>query len=328
MAMRLRSPAEFYLKYLVVHPDRYDNIAIKNRLLDEGLDFISEVYVEGLRKKLKPPKAFNPTNPRHFPSYRFIINERINRIFQPDAAMRGAREILETPRAKEFVESMLLVHVPLSAIASFVTRHRGVHCTVAALELYKHYFWNIELLDSTQMRVLLRMRVDNAVDGIEEFKGKSAILKNAYYKDPRTVAANLPYTPTAALLAQTRLGIRPSRAEIALRMLEARDIAALRAIEAAHTDGPNDDQKFMNYVNGVRILEELLQMVAKPEDQLRKQLSAITLRTELAPVPSIHALSGGQHTVDLAPVKDKTDDDSESDDADFESGSSDDDNPG
>lgn len=318
--MRLRSPAEFYIKYLVCHPDRYTSDAVKERLLDEGLDFISTKYIDGLRDKCKPPKPFQPTNQNHFPSYRFIIREKINRLFLPDAAMKTAKEILATPRAKEFVESMLLVNVPLTAIAGFVTRQRKIFCNVEALELYKHYFWNTDLLDSSQMRMLLQLRVDVLAEHVPEFKDKKSVLKSAYYKDPRTVAANLPYSPTSALLSQMRMGIKSSRAEIALRMMEARDVALVRAIEAVHTDGPGDDQKFMNYVNGGRILEELLQMVAKPEDQLRKQLSAIGLRTETKALPSIHSLSGGQHTVEIAPTKDQPDDDPEPVYADLEPG--------
>lgn len=310
--MRLRSPAEFHLKALVVHPDQFDTATIKERLIDEGLDFISLQYIDGLRNKLKPPKPFYPTDTTHSPSLRFILNERINRAFIPDAAMRSAREILETPRAKEFVESMLLVNAPLSAIAGFISKHKNIHCTVEVLEVYQHYFWNTDLLDSTQMRILLQLRIDTAAESIPEFKDKKKALTSAYYKDPRTVAANLPYSPTSAMLAQMRLGIRPSKAEIALRMMETRDIAWMRAIEAAQTDGPGDDQKFMNYVNGGRILEELLQMVARPEDQLRKQLSAIGLKTELAPVKSIHALTEGRHTVEVAPIKDGSDDSNES----------------
>lgn len=311
--MRLRSPAEFYIKALVCHPDKYSTLTIRERLLDEGLDVISDAYIDGLRAKMQPPKTFFPTDKNHFPSYRFIINQQIDRFYLPDAAMKAAREILGRPRAKEFVESMLLVNVPLPAIAAFVTKHRQVLCTVAALEVYSHYFWNTDLLDSTQMRLLLQLRLDFAAAHVPELKEKQKALTSAYYKDPRTVAANLPYSPTSAMLAQMRMGIRPSRGEIALRMMEARDVAWMRAIEAAHTGGPGDDMKFMNYVNGGRILEELLQMVAKPEDQLRKQLSAIGLRTELAPVPTIHSLSQGQHTVEIAPTEDQTDDDADDD---------------
>ncbi len=299
--MRLRSPAEYYIKSLVCHPDRLDTSAIKDRLIDEGLDFISDAYIEGLRKKLEAnkPREFYPNDRSHAPSFAFLVRERINSIFQPTVAMKMALEILEAPRAKEFVESMMLVHIPLPAIADFVTRQRKVYCTSESLELYAHYFWNIELLDSTQMRVLLDMRAEVAAATVPEFKDKKNVLTRAHYKDARKIAADLPYSPTSAMLAQLSLGERPRRAEIAKRLMETRDIVWLRAIQAAQTDARGDDQKFLNYVNGGRILEELLQLAVKPEDQLRDQLSAITLRTETKKVPSIHALSAGQHTTEL-----------------------------
>jgi hypothetical protein len=307
--MRLRSPAENYIKYLSVHPDKFSTVAIKDRLLDAGLDFISDRYLESVRAKLRPPDPFFPNDRGHAASFGFIVRERINRMFQPDVAMKTALELLDTPRAKEFVEAMVLVHVPLSQIASFITKRRSIHCTVPALEVYVHYFWNIDLLDSTQMRLLLDLRTDLIADAVPELKDKKKLLTRAYYKDPRKVAADLPYSPTTAMLAQMRLGVKPGKSEIALRMQETRDIAWLRAAEAAQTDGPGDSQKFLNYANGGRILEELLQLVVKPEDQLREQLSAITLRTDLQPVPSVHALSAGNHTTEIAPIKDAQDDD-------------------
>lgn len=306
--MRLRSPAEYYIKYLVLHPDKYSTATIKERLLDEGLDFISDRYIDGLRKKLNPPDPFFPGDPNHAASYSFIIRERVNRMFQRDISMKMALEILETPRAKEFVESMALVHVPMAAISSFVSRHRGVYCTPEALDLYCHYFWNVNLLDSTQMRVLLQMRIDVAVENIPELRGQEKALKTAYYKDPRRVAADLPYSPTTAALTQMRLGVKPGKYDLALRMMEARDMAAARAVEAAQQDGPGDSQKFLNYANGSRILEELLQMVVKPEDDMREQLQSIALRTDTRALPTIHQLSDGHHTVDLAPMKDRDDD--------------------
>lgn len=305
--MRLRSPAEYYIKYLCAHPDQFSTADIKGKLLDVGLDFVSEPYIQGLRARMRMPDPFYPGDMSHNASFGFIVRERINRMFQPDVATKTALELLHTPRAKEFIETMALVHAPASAIASFVTKHRNVYCTVQALEVYAHYFWNINLLDSSQMRILLELRVNTLADNVPEFKDKTGVLRHAYYKDPRKVAADLPYSPTTATLAQMRLGIRPGKSEIALRMQETRDIAWLRACEAAHTDGPGDSQKFLNYANGGRILEELLQMVVKPEDQLRDQLSAITLRTELKTVPSIHALSEGHHTTELAPIKDDDD---------------------
>jgi hypothetical protein len=309
--MRLRSPAENYVKYLVSHPDKLGTAVVRERLLDDGLDPISDGYIDSIRARMKVPAPFKPADRDHSASFRFIIQEKINRIYQPDIPMKTAWEVLRMPRAKEFAEAMLLVHVPMSAIALFITKHRGVYCTAAALEMYKYYFWNINLLDSTQMRILLEMRIESLPQQVPEFKGRESVLKHAYYKDARKTAADLPFSPLTAMLAQVRLGVPPSRGEIALRLLDAREQSLVRASEAILQNGPNDSQNALNYANTARILGELLQMVAKPEDQMREQLQSIGLRTDTQPMKSIAQLSGGSHTVDVAPLKDPQHDDAD-----------------
>jgi hypothetical protein len=301
--MRLVSPALYYLKYLTCHPDGYGNDVIKERLHDERLDYIDDKYIDKVRASMKVPTPFHPTDDRHKKSFAFINNEGVLRLFRPDESMKTAKKLLELPRAKEFIESMILVHVPLSAIAAYVTEHHRISCTAHALQIYQHYYWNIDLLDTSEMRVLLALRFDQATEREKVLDGKVKLLRSAYYKDPRKVAADLPYSPTSALLAQMRLGVRPGKVDLTMRMMEARDMSIIRAIEAVQQDGPQDNMKFLNYVNGGRILEELLQLVSRPEEHMQDQLRAIALRTETKAVPSIHQLSAGQHTVEMAPIE-------------------------
>ena len=56
----------------------------------------------------------------HALSFSFINDEGLVRIFRPNDAMKTAWKLLEIPRAKEFLEAMLLVHVPILAIAAYV----------------------------------------------------------------------------------------------------------------------------------------------------------------------------------------------------------------
>jgi hypothetical protein len=301
--MRLVSPALYYIKYLVCHPDSYANDAIKERLSDERLDWLSDAYIDKVRAATKAPTPFHPGDDRHARSFSFINDEQLVHIFRPDEAMKQAKKILTVPRAKEFVEAMLLVHVPLPAIAAYVEEHWRLRCDVGTLRRYQHYFWNIDLLDTSEMRVMLALRFEQAVDRHPELADKKKLLTSAYYKDPRKIAADLPWSPTSALLAQMRLGIRPGRADLTMRLMEARDMSIIRAIEAVQQDGPADNMKFLNYVNGGRILEELLQLVAKPESHMQEQLRVIALRTDTRDVVPIHQLSGGHHTADVSPTE-------------------------
>jgi hypothetical protein len=303
--MLLRSPAEFYYKYLVVHPDRYTNDTIKQRLVDQGIDFISLEYLEGIRRRLRLPKPFYPEEECHQSSHEFICQEGVSLLFFPSKDMKLALKILAAPRAREFVETMLLSHAPHDAIAKAVSRY-GVRCTPKAVADYSHFFWNVALLDSTQMKMLLQWRFDRVSQateaGVDSPGALAAAAKRASYQDPRRLAADLPFSPFAAMLVQMRMGIMPTRVDIAARMTATRDLATMRALEVLHYGTPGDASRAFNYAMTAKIMNEMLESVQKPDEALREQLSAIALRTDELPVPSIHQLSGGRHTVDLQPT--------------------------
>jgi hypothetical protein len=308
--MQLRSPAEYFYKYLIVHPEGYDNHGIEEILEDNQIDYLGDDYVNKLRGKLKIPEPFFPTVGTHTPSLNFLCDEQILQLYQPENETPGALDLLEAPRAREFVETMLLSHAPLEAIAKTVTRY-GQRCNKRTIELYSHFFWNVTLLDSTQMKTLLNWRVEKlnwakpvgtpAEPGIVDNQLATAARK-ASYQDPRKLAAELPFSPFAALLVQMRMGVTPEHVDVAGRMSATRDMATLRALETLHFAGPGDAGRAFNYAMTAKIMNELLETVQKPDEQLREQLSAIALRTDDRPVPSIHQLSEGRHTVDLQPT--------------------------
>lgn len=311
--MLLRSPCEFYIKYLIVHPDKYSNEAI-GKVLDElGLDFISDAYVTSLRERHPPPNPFYPRERRHNASFRYILRHGLYEIFIPSDDMRAAVRILEMARAKEFVESMLLAHAPPAAIAAKVTKQRGVTCKAKAIELYKHYFWNIDLLDSTQFRALLNYRQETVGSEGEkaskEEKAQHRAAKKAGYMDPRKLAADLPYSPITALITQMRMGTMPNRAELAAILQQAQVVSALRAAEAAYYGSDQDSHRAANFAIVSKTMTDILERVVKPDENLNEELRKIGLRTDSRAMPTIFQLSDGKHTVDLLPAK-GTDDDS------------------
>jgi hypothetical protein len=307
--MLLRSPAECYYRYLVIHPDGYDNPTIQKMVGEMGIDWISDGYVNKLRDRAQLPDPFHAWDDSHGPSYTYLCNQKLLYFFFPDPDMETATAILDQPRAREFIETMLLSHAPPEAIAKTVTRN-GVPCTRTAVERYAQHFWNVGLLDSTQMKILLQWRferisstVSRTAEGeLEVDSGLYAAGKKASYQDPRRLAADLPFSPFAALLVQMRMGVMPEKIDVATRMTAVRDMATVRALETLHFATPGDANRALSYVTAAKIMQELLETVQKPDEQLREQLSAIALRTDDRPVPSIHQLSAGRHTVDLQPT--------------------------
>src|ERR1019366_4159333 len=114
--------------------------------------------------RLPRPNPFRPNDRKHAASYHFVVREGIYELFIQDDAMRLAFRLLETPRVKEFIETMVLSHAPDAAIASAVVRDYRMPCTPKALERYKHFFWDISLLDASQMRALLNYRQESTGD--------------------------------------------------------------------------------------------------------------------------------------------------------------------
>lgn len=299
-----RSPCEYYLKFLAVHPDRYTNDRIKAIIRRQQLDWIGDEYLEDLRAMTVPPEPFKPHDLTHSKSQRFLIREGIRHLFHSDEHMRVAQIILQRPKAKEFVESMLLSGAPPNAIAYGLTQQRNVRATPQGVELYKHYFFNVDLLDSTEMRATILLRSDPIAQGInpndEEAGARAGAIKKAAWSDPRKVASELPSTPMAAMIAQIKLGMMPNNMDVAKVLESARAVAALRAMELATNGEARDaDRRAMNYMMVARIATEVLENVVKPDELMRKQLSSILLQTDQQPVPSIKELSAGNHTVDL-----------------------------
>lgn len=298
-----RSPAEAYIKYLLLHPKKYTNDDIKEILRYAQLDALGDYYLNRLRGVLHPPKPFYLFDKNHKASRSFVLREGIAQLATPDEHGKKAFQILEKPRVKEFVEAALISNAPPAAIAHAVTRAHRMQCHPTTIERFRAFFWDVSLIDSTELRALLKLRFEH-LDGTgdPELAKQHPILKNAYWQDSRRAAANLPFSPMSALLAQMRMGVMPSRIDVAKIIEQTQGIAALRLYEAVTNDGKGDSKKALDLSIVVEKTTAVLKEVTQHDEDVRKQLSAIALRTDENPVPTVHMLSqGGSFTTDVGP---------------------------
>lgn len=310
--MRLHSPAERYIKYLFLHGDKLTVPQVKEKLADANLDYISDAYLEKVKKALKPPELFYPSDERHAASARYIMDEGVYRLFHQQLTMKTAFNILARPRVKEYTEAMLILRTPLQAIANFLRFQWRVAASTQAIEDYKHCFCDMELLDSTGTRILQALHIDLIADDVPELKDRTKILKSAFYKDARVEASELPSTPGSALLVQARMGFRAKHYDAALGAMEAIELAVQKAQEALLRDGPGDHMKFVNLVNGARMLNEMRELLASPSDRMHDEFKALSIQTAKDVLPTAFQLSGGNMTVDLEPKDDHGESDSPS----------------
>lgn len=297
-----RSPSEYYLKYLLVHPDDYGNSYIRDVAIEHGLDFLGDWYLDRLRVMLDPPFPFFPENRSHVPSRRFIRDEKIEQVFLDKDDMPTALKILERPRLREVVEVMMLSQAPMKAIVYGLKVRHKFECTELALKLYRHYFWNLDLVDTTETRAIVHRRFENVVnDQRSEIRGQYGVLHRLRSADPRVAASRLPSSPLTALMAQVQMGVAPGKISLAEVLESGRLMASLRALEAAATGGPVGAAMVLQYATGAKMLAELLDAAVKPEDQLRDELQAFRLKSSQEQVPLLTNLTKGHHTVDLQP---------------------------
>lgn len=294
-----------------MHPDGYSTTAVRDIVRRQGLDYLSDDHVDGLRKELRKhlPHPFHPLDKRHRRSQSFLSKEQVFGFFHPDKPSVIAHRLLERSRAKETIESMSLVNEPVAFISHRV-KMLGLKCTPEAVERYQHFYWDLNLVDSTEIRALLRMRVEwmqiprdpgmmLAPDQWLQYES----LHKAAYKDPRRTLVEMPITPVAGMLGQMRLGLMPAQVDLGRLAEAARNAAAGRVLESMLTAGPQDAARGRDFAMVSQLMTDLIEKVGSPDTALQEELKKVALQTEDGPVPHIAELPAGDtFTTEMTPA--------------------------
>ncbi len=296
-----RSPAERYIEYLLVHPDQYANSVIIELMQLKGLDFLGLAYIERLRLGIQLPSPFKPFEKAHAPSSRFLAMKQLYYLFHPDKAMEEALIILDSPQAKETIETMLITDDPHPLVAHRM-RSLGLRCDVTTVQRYVFFFFNLSYVDTAELHALLELRTSWAPElSTREEDQHRAAKKKAGYRDPRRIAASVPVKRVAAMLNQMRMGFRPSQLDLANLVNAAREAAVIRAVGTIMDGGHNSSQEGRDYIQTANMLTQLLSEIGSPDGALQKELQLLALKTDGEEVVLLSQLSGGEHTVDLQP---------------------------
>lgn len=294
------SPAERYLKALIVHPAVYDNSYIKDIARELSLDLLGDWYLTYLRKVLKPPNPFYPEDPGHEASQRYLLQEQLEYVFQQDEHMKKATRLLCRPRARELAETMVLGGAPDHAIAAALAKRFQFRCEPLAITRFRYYYWDITLLTSVEMRALLDMRHQELLTtGDKDLQSQYPALHRQRYTDPRVVAAKVPNSPLMSMVAQTHMGFSVKKTDVSELAGSAKVSAIRRLSEYIEIGGPQNIQMANTLAITAEILGRIEKEVSNPEDQLRSDLQRIAIATTPNVVPTLAKLSNGNHTTDL-----------------------------
>jgi hypothetical protein len=299
----VRSPCLFYAKALALQPGSSAE-DVTQRLADEGLDPVPLPTVDAYCH-LGTPWPYHPYDPTHLPSYRFLASERVVRFYHPDDAYRHARRILETPRAREVCETLILSRAPHAEITRLLAHRFQWVMSPEAVPVFAHFFWNMEAVDITEVRLLLQVRHERllaSAGSAATETGKDIAVKRSYEMDPRRIAAQLPASPATARLALAQAGLPLGDVAFADTLRAIRDTAALRALEAVQLGGRNGAEAVLGYMGAVRQACDMLGSIDTPEQGIAESIRKLRLRTEQTDTPLLHQL--GEHTVEMLPAKD------------------------
>lgn len=294
-----RSPAELYIKYLLCHPDGYPLQVVKDIVVGQDLDYPSDVYTQGIRRKLRVPVPFYPTNTTHVRSQRFLRAERLVGFYHPDKPAKEAHRLLQTSRAKETIETMTISGDGYQLIAHRL-RRLGVPATAEGVQRYCKYYWDLSLVDSVETNALLRLRVERVTDpsslGAQQTLDQSLqhmVLTKARYQDPRRFAAEMPNSPMAGLMHQLRLGLMPMQIELGRLLAATRMAAICRANEVIYASSPTDAARGRDFMLMAKLATDLIADIGTPDIELQRDLQQLLLETEEGQVPHIRALTEG-----------------------------------
>lgn len=292
------SPCDFYLKYLCTHPDNYTDSSIRNLIKLEQLDFLGMEHLQRLRASCTPPVPFYPEDLRHRESQRFLTKERIFQLYHPDDDTVVAIKLLDHPQGKELVESVLAAGGEPSWACAILKRVQ-FKATPRAIDLYRHYYFNTKLLNSTELRAVLHMRSTLEVDGSD---GDARSYRHSYSKVSKgsvfsTVSAT-PISPFSHALNMMRLGLMPENVDLSRVASAARMASVIRCLENSMMGYA---EKARDFALTGKILTELMESVGDVSGDLQRSLMSLSLDTDSAEIPSIKKLTGGDHTTDLIP---------------------------
>ncbi len=296
-----RSPAEMYLKYMLLHPKRFSDAVVLEACEYAQIDALGATYLRRLRSSLQPPTEFYPFDEYHWTSQRYLLEQGLQRIFFPDKRGKKAFELLRKPRAKEFIEAMAMLNAPTSSVARIVTRDKGVPCVAADIDTYLSFFWDLSLVDSTEMRAIIKLRVSHSQFSGEDIEAQMEALQSTYWGDARKIAADLPSSPWSAMIAQMRMGLMPEHVDLSHATKGVINVLVAKIMESACGSGMRDAERVVAYTTALKALRDVESTLAPPEELLKKQMAALGVRTTDKRIPTMLEVTAGNHTTQMLP---------------------------
>ena len=296
--MARRSPSENYIKYLLVHPHNLTEDEVRKEVIEQGLDFIGMPYLDRLREEMSDlPQPFYPLNRVHTASQRFLIRHKLYSMFFPDHHVNLAKKLLLIPRAKEMIEQSFITGSGAAWIAAVVSR-AGYRTSVKALEVYRHYFFNLDLVDNTELKALMMKRVasEPSDDPDEQILNMIRENKQSTRSDSRILASQSAGNPIGALLNKVQMGLMPTDVELQRLVSTTRLIAVTRCLGSMKEGSGYSAQAARDFASVAKGMHDIIETLGSPEEELQQSLYQLALKVDNDTIADLDQLEGSYTT--------------------------------
>lgn len=144
----MRLPNEYWLKYLIA-AQQLNNAQIRDIAALHGFTQPEDDYLKLLRDPIDSsrPKSARTGSAKHTT---WLKGLRVYSMAENTLEAGDARALLDNTRSRPALETLLVTDSTVEDIAKSLGALFGIDVSIAAINLYRHYFWNRDLLTSVQ----------------------------------------------------------------------------------------------------------------------------------------------------------------------------------
>lgn len=143
-----RLPNEYWLKYMLVFSNAtLEQIVEMSRMYEMVPPTLQ--YLRELRNKLDETKP-KPFRGDIAACRVWTRRQRLTSLATNSAPASQARDLLSDNKVRPILEALILADMPSADVTTYLHRIAGRSVTQEAVDMYRHYFWNRNLLSSAQ----------------------------------------------------------------------------------------------------------------------------------------------------------------------------------
>jgi len=286
-------PCVRYLKYLFAQGRTVEQV--EQQASDLGLIYGGEAYLARLQASLDFPQPFRPNQPGHPQTQAWLDRQGISILFPAPGPpeLRDALQLIQRPRAKEIIETLIVAGATRATIKVCLERER-IEVSEKTLLWVERVFWDVSAMDSTELKAQLMSRTPDPGQ-LQTFPFLAEKYKKAAYGDPRLILSHMPKGPAAVMLAQARLGMPMSRVDLAklYEMLET--LMVTKAFELATSPNKDSMIELAAVMSAAKASADLREKCTKPAESAAETMRTTIIKYRRTGVYDVNALTGGNH---------------------------------